>query len=195
MGLHRAGFEVVGFDLAPQPRYPFEFHQRDAFGMDLGGFDAIWASPPCQAYTPLRARYPDKVYPDLIPATRAMLTDSDLPWIIENVMPAPIARDVVLCGTMFDLRVYRHRKFESPFLFMCVVPEHPKHKHRTGSGHGQTQRKAHYLAGNFVTVTGNVGSYAGEAMGIDWMLGRELSQAIPPAYSEYLGKQLMAVLS
>ena len=195
MGLHRAGFEVVGFDIEPQPRYPFEFHQQDALTVDLSGFDAVWASPPCQAYTPLRARYPEKDYPDLISVTRRALEDSSLPWIIENVIPAPIRRDVMLCGTMFDLRVYRHRKFETSGLFAPMSPEHPKHKYRTGSGRGQTQRKAHYLAGNFVTVTGNVGSYAGEAMGIDWMTGKELSQAIPPAYSEFLGRQLARALA
>ncbi len=208
MGLHRAftgvPHKIVGFDILPMPRYPafhdaeyakhFEFHQQDALTVDLSGFDAVWASPPCQAYTPLRARYPEKTYPDLIGETRDALRLGVQPWIIENVMPAPIGRDAVLCGTMFGLRVYRHRRFEASDLFMFVVPEHPRHKYRTGSGHGQTQRKAHYLAGNFVTVTGNVGSYAGAAMGIDWMTGAELSQAIPPAYSEYLGRQLLAAI-
>ncbi len=90
MGLHRVGFEVVGFDIKPQPRYPFEFHQADALTVDLSGFDAVWASPPCQAYSIMRNLpwLKDKEYPRLIDPTREVLVASGKPWIIENVMGA-----------------------------------------------------------------------------------------------------------
>lgn len=192
MGYARAGFEVVGVDIKPQPRYPFEFHLADALSYPLDGFDMIHASPPCQDYCTLHALYPDKEYPDLIAPVRERLLASERPWVMENVMTAPLHYGVMLCGTMFGLRAYRHRRFETSHLLW--QPMHPKHLLRTGAGKGQTQRKAHYLAGNFVTVTGNVGSYAGEAMGIDWMTGAQLSQAIPPAYTEYLARQLLAVI-
>lgn len=191
VGYHRAGFEVVGIDNCPMPRYPFEFHQADAlefvqaYGKD---FDVIHASPPCQAYTSLRA-LTGKQYPDLVATTRAALIKSERPYIIENVPGAPLDHYITLCGVMFDLRVYRHRRFEvSAFLWQ---PEHPRHVTPANSSKGQRQRKAHYEAGGFVTVTGNVGSYCGPGMGIDWMTGAELSQAIPPAYTKYIGEQLM----
>jgi DNA (cytosine-5)-methyltransferase 1 len=195
MGYHRAGFEVVGVDIAHQKRYPFEFHQADAleFCREHGHeFDAIHASPPCQAYTPLRAVH-GKDYPDMLAATREALEATGLPWVIENVPGAPINSGIFLCGTMFDLRVYRHRWFETPFMLM--QPPHPKHTVKAGGHKAQRQRKAHYLAGGFVTVTGNVGSYCGPAMGIDWMIGEELSQAIPPEYTEYIGAQLLAAVT
>lgn len=185
MGYDLAGFEVVGVDIEPQPRYPFRFVQGDALTFPLDGFDALHASPPCQAFTRLRGRYPDREYPDLISATRERLEASGKPFVIENVAQAPIRRDLVLCGGMFELRVYRHRAFESNV--PLVAPFHPRHVVRADPG---GQRKAHYLAGGFVTVTGHIGSFAGEAMGIGWMIGLELSQAIPPAYTRYIGDQL-----
>jgi hypothetical protein len=118
VGYARAGFEVVGVDIEPQPNYPFEFHQADAleFCREHGHeFDAIHASPPCQAYTPLRAVH-GKDYPDMLAATREALEATGLPWVIENVPGAPINSGIFLCGTMFDLRVYRHRWFETPFM-------------------------------------------------------------------------------
>lgn len=198
MGYHRAGFDVVGVDIRPQPRYPFKFHCGDAieflrqYGAD---YDVIHASPPCQAYTPLRALHPDKEYPDLVAETREALTASGRPWIIENVPGAPLHNAVMLCGTMFGLRVYRHRLFETSFFMF--QPAHPKHTVRAGAPgtKGGRGRKAHYLAGGFITVAGNVGSYCGPAMGIDWMTGAELSQAIPPAYTEYIGRQYLDRLS
>src|SRR5688572_4477612 len=106
MGYHRAGFEVVGVDIQPQPRYPFPFHQADARSLPnffLAAFNAIHASPPCQAYSPLGALSPDKTYPDLIAFTRALLDGSGVPYVIENVMSAPLVkeRSIVLCGSMF----------------------------------------------------------------------------------------------
>lgn len=194
-GYQMAGFHVTGVDNRPQPRYAGDvFVLGDAieFVRQHGhGFDAIHASPPCQQFTPLRAVH-GKTYPDLIAATRAALVASGAPWVIENVPGAPLHSGITLCGTMFDLRVYRHRRFESSVLML--QPEHPPHLVKAGGHKAQRQRKAHYLAGGFVTITGNVGSYCGPAMGIDWMTGEELSQAIPPAYALHVGAQLMTAV-
>lgn len=195
-GYHRAGFsEIVGVDIAPQKRYPFEFHRGDAieYAAKYGaGFDAIHASPPCQSYTALRSLHPNKQYPDLVAQTRSVLAAIGKPWVIENVPGAPLRNPLVLCGTMFGLRVYRHRLFETSFPVIDPIP-HPVHVVRAGAPgtKGGRGRKAHYLAGGFVTVVGNVGSYCGPAMGIDWMTGDELSQAIPPAYTQYVGGLLL----
>jgi DNA (cytosine-5)-methyltransferase 1 len=194
MGYHTAGFDVVGVDLVPQPRYPFEFHRGDApefLAAHGREFDAIHASPPCQAYSKLRSLNLDVKYPDLVAPVRALLEESGRPWVIENVPGAPLGFSVMLCGAMFGLRVYRHRYFETSFWIWH--PPHPKHVIRAGSpgtkgGRGQ---RAHYEAGGFVTVVGNVGSYCGPAMGIDWMSGKELSQAIPPAYTNLIGESLL----
>jgi DNA (cytosine-5)-methyltransferase 1 len=195
MGYHRAGFDVTGVDLAPQPRYPFAFVLADALAYVAAHgreFDAIHASPPCQKFTALAARWPGRSYPNLIDATRAGLEATGRPWAIENVPGAPLRHHITLCGTMFGLRVYRHRRFETSWLMF--QPEHPAHTVRAGGHKSQRQRKQHYLAGGFVTITGNVGSYCGPGMGIDWMTGEELSQAIPPAYTEWVGLQLRKVL-
>lgn len=190
-GYAKAGFEVVGVDLHPQPRYPFEFHQADAMTFDLSGFDAIHASPPCQAYTVLGGREDLSHYPDLVDAVRERLQASGVPWIIENVPGAPLRDPITLCGAMFGLRSYRHRLFESSV--QLVAPPHPKHVVRVNR-RGENRRE-HWQNGGFITITGDVGVYCGpEAMGVDWMSGNELSQAIPPAYTEYLGRQLMAAL-
>lgn len=191
MGYAKAGFEVVGVDLHPQPRYPFEFHQADAMSFDLSGFDAIHASPPCQAYTVLGGREDLSHYPDLVDAVRARLQAVGVPWIIENVPGAPLRDPITLCGAMFGLRSYRHRLFESSE--QLLAPPHPKHTVRVNR-RGEN-RRAHWENGGFITITGDVGVYCGpEAMGVDWMSGNELSQAIPPAYTEYLGLQLRAAL-
>jgi DNA (cytosine-5)-methyltransferase 1 len=194
-GYAQAGFEVVGVDIAPQPRYPFTFHQGDALEFLAAHgheFDAIAASPPCQAYTPLGALHPHKEYPDLVAATRAALDELGKPYVIENVMAAPLdrKRSIVLCGGMFGLRTYRHRRFESRL--PLVAPEHPKHVIRTAT----KQRKLRWEMGDHVSITGDVGTYVGpEAMGIDWMNGNELCQAIPPAYTRHIGLQLVAFLA
>lgn len=199
MGYSRAGFDVVGVDIRPMPRYPFTFHQGDALAfIEEHGheFDAIHASPPCQAYSSLQALHKHIERADLLAPTREALRRTGRPWAIENVIGAPIESGVYLCGTMFDgLRVYRHRWFETPFLIF--QPAHPKHTmpayaHRAPDGRS---RKEIYMDGDsFASVTGNAGSYAGPGMGIDWMIGSELSQAIPPAYTEFIGRQLLASL-
>jgi DNA (cytosine-5)-methyltransferase 1 len=189
-GLHLAGFDVVGVDIAPQPRYPFAFHQADAMTFPLEGFDFIWASPPCQRYSQLfyTMEHRREDHPDLVDATRVRLIKSGAHWTIENVYGAPLARgSIMLCGGMHGLRTYRHRIFESSVMLM--QPHHPKHVVKSDKG---SRRKEYFLAGGFISVVGNVGSYCGPAaMGIDWMTGEELSQAIPPAYSRYIGDQMM----
>jgi DNA (cytosine-5)-methyltransferase 1 len=188
MGYSRAGFEVVGVDIRPQPRYPFEFHQADALTFPLDGFDAIHASPPCQRYTALRSVFDSSKYADLVEPVRHRLTAWGGPWVIENVVGAPIRRDLILCAAPFGLRSYRHRIFESNVPLWN--PEHPRHTVRVNRR--KKNRRGHWDAGGFVTVVGDIGSYVGpEAMGIDWMTGNELSQAIPPAYTQFIGEQLI----
>lgn len=205
MGYHRAGFDVVGVDIKPQPHYPFEFHQGDAIGVLKGGlatlfpysvrdFDAVHASPPCQRYTALRTREDLSSYPDLVPSLRNLLRPTGLPWVIENVPGAPLRPDMILCGAMFGLRTYRHRLFEFSGDRRIQAPVHPPHLVRVNR-RGENRRE-HWANGGFLTITGDIGSYVGpEGMGIDWMTGNELREAIPPAYTEVIGKQLLAEIA
>jgi len=187
-GYADAGFDVVGVDVNVQKNYPFEFVQADAMTFDLNGFDVIHASPPCQRYTQLGTREDLSGYPDLVDATRERLTRSGKPWVIENVPGSPLREPIVLCGGMFGLRAYRHRLFESSEAL--TAPEHKPHTVRVNR-RGENRRE-HWNNGGFITITGDVGTYCGpEAMGIDWMTGNELSQAIPPAYTEWIGRQLL----
>lgn len=194
MGYHRAGFtEIVGVDLAPMPRYPFRFVQGDALeflrGVKPGEYDLIHCSPPCQAYTPLRALQPGKDYPDLVAPVREALEATGTPWVIENVPGAPLRYYVTLCGTMFGLRTYRHRRFESSEMLM--QPPHPPHLVRTST----KKRRRDLDAGMFISITGDVGSSCGPlCMDIDWMTGEELSQAIPPAYTHWIGTRMLEAL-
>jgi DNA (cytosine-5)-methyltransferase 1 len=200
-GYARAGFEVVGVDIDPQARYPFQFIQADALTLDqkfLAEFDAIHASPPCQSYSDLAKRNGNAdEWPRLIEPVRDMLLDTGLPYIIENVDGAPLLSPVVLCGTMFPgLRVLRHRLFETNFLMLA--PPHGKHPRV----HTFDKRKSHYGKTDeridFVQVTGGGNcsiAAARAAMGIDWMSKNELNEAIPPAYTHYIGNQLSHHLS
>lgn len=183
MGLNQAGFLVHGVDITPQKRYPFKFFQADAMTFPLDGYDFIWASPPCQCYTVLKSVFDSSRYADLVAPIRERLLASGIPFVIENVVGAPLRKDLILCANYFGLRSYRHRIFE------CSFPvEQPEHKpHRVRVNRKKENRRAHWNAGGFVTVVGDIGRYVGpEAMGIDWMTGNELSQAIPPAYSKYI---------
>ncbi len=193
MGLHRAGFEVVGFDIEPQKNYPFEFHQQDALTVDLHGFDAVWASPPCQAYSIMRNLLwlRDKEYPALIDPIREVMEAAGIPWIIENVMGAHLPAGW-LCGTMFGLRFYRHRVFETNWFWM--QPGHPRHQFTVRNGRMMGARARDVVFGNDGHGSKGVAAVR-EAMQIDWMTQSELSQAIPPAYSEFLGKRLIRELS
>lgn len=196
-GLHRAGFEVVGIDIMPQPRYPFTFVRGDALMPPVGldRFDLIWASPPCQAFSSAAGymRGTGRVYPDLIAAVRALLADTDAATIMENVPQAPIRADAVLDGTMFpDLKVIRRRHFELNF---------PAPFRLGWNATGMIHRGWSTVCGggrpSGVPVAGNAWHTADAlraAMGIDWMTRRELSQAIPPAYAEFLGRAALAWL-
>ncbi|MGD0619403.1 MAG: DNA cytosine methyltransferase [Bryobacteraceae bacterium] len=197
VGYSRAGFEVVGVDINPQPHYPLTFIQDDALTLKrsfIASFDAIHASPPCQSYSDLAKRNGNAdEWPRLIEPVREMLIRSGLPYIIENVDGAPLLNPVVLCGTMFKgLRVLRHRLFETNF--MLLVPPHGRHP----KCHTFDKRKSHYGKTDdmrdFVSVNGGGNcsiAAARDAMGIDWMNKGELNEAIPPVYTQFIGKQLM----
>ena len=199
VGYHRAGFEVVGVDLVAQPHYPFEFIQEpyEAALFDLmnnwpeGTFDAIHASPPCQAYSVATQsqRNLGKEYPDLLAQTRVLLERIGLPWVIENVQGAPMRADYKLCGCQFGLELRRVRLFETSWHGFAMLPPH-YHPHVVPcvTGHG-TPSWIHKQLGYNPTI-----KQYHEAMGIDWMNRDELSQAIPPAYTEFIGKQLLDLL-
>jgi DNA (cytosine-5)-methyltransferase 1 len=206
-GYHRAGFDVLGVDIEPQPRYPFPFVRGDALeylARHGRGFDAVHASPPCQMYTAYRRSRPgkgDEHYVNLIPATRAALEANGRPWVIENVGGAPLRAAALLCGSMFrpPLMVRRHRWFEAPFLLLSPGPcRHAVWTERLFPGGRSKERAGDSRAPARFTV--EVGTWdidtdvQKKAMGIDWMTLEELSQAIPPAYTEFVGRQLLAAL-
>ena len=188
MGYHLAGFEVVGVDIEPQPNYPFTFICADALTFPLDGFDVIHASPPCQRYSFASYFHGSHVeHPDLIDTVRERLQASGKPYVIENVERSPVQNAIKLCGTMFGLQVYRHRLFESNILLF--QPAHPRHTAKAA--------KPGAIAGpgEFWCVGGHFGQKdkAQRAMGINWMKTQsEIANAIPPAYTEFIGKQLMA---
>src|SRR5262245_13920678 len=190
MGLYRAGFDVIGIDIKPQPRYPFPFIRGDALRppVDLKRFDFVWASPPCQRYTRAQnaAKNADS-HPDHIPAVRVMLQTDSGSWAIENVVGAPLRNPATLCGLAFGLKVKRHRLIETNFFVMTppcpshdedyfVIFGHEVRNRRTGSAAGRKNKIAE----------------GRKAMGIDWMTRGELSEAIPPAYSEFIGRAWLA---
>lgn len=205
-GLRRAGFQVIGVDIKPQPRYPFKFVQADALcpPFDLSAFDLIWASPPCQAHTAMKTMHNAKEHPDLVPATRAILEQSGVPYCIENVEGAPLINPMRLCGSMFELGIddaelRRHRLFETSFWMLAPQCQHGSRqtigvygghvrnrKRRTmgvyGKGCRDSRRKVDKGIPDFSIIEGR------KAMDIDWMTVAELSQAVPPAYAEYIGR-------
>ena len=217
-GMQQAGFKVTGVDLKPQKRYPFEFIQGNVLEIDeewARQFDLIWASPPCQAHSALKVLHNAKKHPNLIPQTRELLKRIGKPYIIENVVGArkSLINPVQLCGTAFGLGVadadlQRHRLFETSFPVQVppcnhgarntigVYGGHIRNRKRViaPTGHdlvaNSAVRKANREAGypDFTIADG----YA--AMGIDWMVRDELSQAIPPAYSKYLAEQFIRSL-
>ena len=193
VGYERAGFEVVGVDIRPQPRYPFAFVEGDALAFVAAHgaeFDVIHASPPCQGYS-VCASLPQcrKDYPMLIEETRRLLQASGRPFVIENVVGAPLVSPVRLCGTMFGLTLFRHRLFESNVFL--EAPDHEAHTARIGFG-GFCCVAGHGDAGKNVRVAADHRTKASwaRAMEIDWMHKPELAQAIPPAYTEFLGGQV-----
>lgn len=197
MGYHRAGFDVIGVDINPQPDYPFEFHQGDALEYLIGNglrFDAIHASPPCQASCNLtKGTNAGREYRQMIPDTRALLAYYQVPTVIENVQGSDLRRDLTLCGEMFGLDVIRHRYFE-----VSVPVDKPVHKPHRGKVRGW--RHGEYFDGPYVAVYGDGGGKGSvvewqQAMGIDWTSNRKsIAEAIPPAFTRYVGDQLMSAV-
>lgn len=188
MGLHRAGFDVFGVDIKPQRNYPFPIVQGDALAppFNLSDFDFIWASPPCQVYSITAKLWPSNKHPDLIKPVRRMLESSRVPYVIENVCGAPLINPIMLCGTHFGLRVFRHRIFETSFFMM--TPPHPTHRGTTNSSRTYSRFST---GADMICVAGHNFHRrdAAEAMDIPWHMPREeLAQAIPPAYSEFIGR-------
>ena len=193
MGYSRAGFDVVGVDINRQPNYPFEFHQADAMTFPLDGFAVIHASPPCQAYTRKAANWGRErknviEHPDLLPKTRERLIASGLPWVIENVPGAPIDAQLMLCGSMFGLKIQKHRLFESN----TPLPLAPAACHHVGlynpwQGKGRSAEKFREAQGTpWLPSSGGASRKAGYT--------GDVSNAIPPAYTEFIGKQLLAAI-
>jgi site-specific DNA-cytosine methylase len=212
MGYSRAEFDVYGVDIDPQPNYPFPFHQDDALGcldrmvnhngrsvfrgqsgpefLALDDFDAIHASPPCQGYTALAAVHGNE-WPKLYEPVKELLEATGLPYVIENVQGSPVRRDLTLCGEMFGLGVIRHRYFELG-RWTGIAPTHKAHRGRVaGMRHGE------WFTGPYFAVYGEGGGKGTvaqwqQAMGIDWTdVRREIAEAIPPAYTEHIGRQLL----
>lgn len=188
-GLADAGWDVVGVDIKPQPNYPYEFRQADAVTFPLEGFHFIWASPPCQAFTAYKRR-PKHVRPapNLIPAVRAKLQANGAPYVIENVPGAPLRSPIQLCGSSFGLDVRRHRLFETSAPLTPPACNHAWQTPRFPPATNRTNLRSTVEIGVWRIPL----DVQRRAMGIDWMTRKELSQAIPPAYSQHLVKQLCA---
>jgi len=203
MGYHRAGFKVVGVDINPQPHFPFEFIQAD-WREPLAYLPGLWerngeryfihASPPCQRYSVMTKKWGrSENHPDFIAEVREALRAIGCDYVIENVAGAPLESPIMLCGTMFKLgsgayRLRRHRLFETSFdLFAPATCNHvglalPVYGHAGG----RSKRDGLVFPGTDAWR---------EGMGIDWMTGKELAESIPPAYTEFIGKQIMAALA
>lgn len=223
VGYAQAGFEVVGVDHCRQPHYPFDFIRADALAIlrrpdYLAAFDAIHASPPCQAHSSIAKQIrklgkTQNEHPDLVPQTRELLQATGLPYVIENVIGAELINPIVLCGSSFGLNVRRHRLFELSG-FSCMAPPCAHHwqtprfrsldkrRHLKSVVEVVGTGSKHDTAG-LASVVGVHGhhNYSGEralrewAMDIDWMTPYELTQAIPPPYTQHIGEALMAHLS
>ena len=187
-GLDDAGFTIIGVDINYQPRYPYVFIQKDIFKLPISffkDFDFIWASPPCQRYTQMlnHGLVDRQKYPDYIACVRRLLNRIGKPYCIENVAHAPLISPLMLCGEMFKLRVIRHRFFETNFQI-----RQPKHKPHQG-----TCIRKQNDGGYYYRVYGHeTGKREWKnAMKIQWMKTYELTQAIPPAYAEYIGKYVL----
>jgi len=204
-GYHAAGFDVTGVDISPQPNYPFDFHQADVLQLDVGFlrlFDAIHASPPCQGYSSMRHAHNTTGAPLLINQVRQLLEDAGKPYVIENVEQAKwsMVKPILLCGSMFGLgteghELRRHRLFESNVdlfapcacrhSYAPVVGVYGGHARRRSASHGGRKTQDRWEHGHKYAMQ--------EAMGMNWGTTAEISEAIPPAYTEHLGRQLMEV--
>lgn len=195
-----AGFEVVGVDIDPQPRYPYKFVQADAiafFANHAHQFTAWHASPPCQAHTKaqkIRGNY----HRDYITDTRRMFVEANryrerngvapVPWVIENVPGAPLIAPIELCGAMFGIETYRHRLFETNWTL--TAPEHPDHIARTTKmGRSPVDGEYMHIVGNFSGV-----ERARGVMAMPWANRDGLREAIPPAYTEHIGRAMLATM-
>lgn len=189
-GYNEAGFEVIGVDIEPQPRYPFKFHQADGLefiSRHAREYDLISVSPPCQKYSKSTKQWQKegKEYPDLIAKFRELLIQSGKPYVIENVPGAPLINPIFLNGAMFGLFVHRPRYFECSFPvvqpYMPLVPKPVKM--------GRPVKEGDYIqpVGHFSGI-----EYAKKQMGIDWMNLQEMANAIPPVYTKYIGEQFLA---
>jgi hypothetical protein len=180
VGYAQAGFEVVGVDIVPQKNYPYEFHQADAMTYPLEGFDVIHASIPCQGYSVTNKLW-RKEYPLLLEPIRERLKESGKPWVIENVPGCPMNNYLMLCGSHFGLQIRRHRHFETSHLILS--PFQCKHNYKAIQVIGHAGKEQ-----NFTRATAEAN------MQIDWMTKPELVQAIPPAYTRWIGEQLMSYI-
>lgn len=213
MGYHRAGWDVIGVDISPQKNYPFRFIQADAIhflkifkrlrlgqpfhiedAIAIGAPEArevaaIHASPPCQYYSLMSSCRPGLAakYPNLVPPTQQLLDEIGLPYVIENVPGAPLRDPIMLCGHMFGYELYRHRLFESNV--KLTEPLHPVHVK-------SASKAGHWRPGTIMSVAGHVApiAHAREIMDMDWSTRDELTEAIPPYDTEYIGKQLVEAL-
>jgi hypothetical protein len=193
MGYSRAGFEVVGVDINPQPHYPFEFIQADALTFPLDGFDVIHASPPCQLYTRKSADWGRKrnhwtKHPDLIGPTRERLELSGLSYIIENVVGAPLKAQLLLCGSHFGLRIAKHRLFEANWpLPMAPASCDHRNVYNPWSGPNRSAAKLREAQGTpWIPMSGGASRKAG--------VTGDLFNAIPPAYAFWVGSALLAAI-
>jgi DNA (cytosine-5)-methyltransferase 1 len=199
MGYSRAGFEVVGVDIKPQPKYPFEFVRADALEVltygalphDALDFDVIHASPPCQPHSFLTGWGTSRIIGepklDLIPRARELLIASGLPYVIENVEGAGLHNAIRICGQGLGLRVRRHRRFESNVALMsvpCVHSETPVIVVRGSIGRRVFDPRRKAIAPSL--------EMAREVMGMPWANAGELADAIPPAYTEHISGYLLA---
>ena len=189
MGYHRAGFDVTGVDLHPQPEYPFKMFEADAMTFSLSGFDVVHASPPCQAYSSLRTIFATARgdHPNLVDDVRAKFVANGVPYVIENVVGSPLRNAFVLCGSMFGLAVRRHRLFECSEIILNPSCQHPPVRAVAVYGDHAQDGSAGRINRAKTLVEGR------DAMGIDWMSWRPLTQAIPPAYTEHIGRQISFV--
>jgi len=190
-GLHQAypDAEIVGVDIRPQPRYPFAFVLGDALDFDLSPFDLIWASWPCQRY--MTGGLIDRAAaPDLVTIGRQKLQAWGGPYVMENVPGAPLRAGLMLCGSMFGLRIRRHRLFEANWP-LPLAPAGCQHHHLITGVYGHPHGQKGAWQGTKPMLPSNAQTWARE-MEIDWMTPHGLSQAVPPAYSRYIGTAFTA---
>jgi SAM-dependent methyltransferase len=196
VGYFLAGYDVFGVDINPQPNYPFDFHQGDAvaYVREHGAdFDLIHASWPCQRHTALtKGTNKGREYPDLIPGGRAAMEATGRPYVLENVVGAPIRPDLTLCGEMFGLSVIRHRRFEVHG-FAVVQQPHPRHRGRVaGMRHGEWHEGPYFAVYGDGGGKGTVTEWQ-SAMEMPWTsVRKEIAEAVPPAYTRHVGEQHLA---